>query len=403
MEEPAPNRIQPTPLRYHRELLGFLRTEEPGLWEWFSSKKVQEEQFEAQRLDILKTTVRLDAETHPDLHDTLTSAAERLGIDAPLRVYQAQNASAANACIAFMPGEVHLIFSGPVLSLLSKEELHAVLAHELAHYLLWQWEEGAYLTATRLLDGSASHPGAANCHQQTARSWSLYTEIFADRVSLEVTGDLEACVAALVKAETGLTQVSGRGYLQQAAEILEKGDVRSLQITHPELFIRARALQLWHEAGEEAETQIAAMLDRVETLEELDWLGQSRLTKLTRRFVAELLRPRWFRTDAVLAHAALFFEDFEPSESDDASLHDEIRALSPKLREYFAWILADFAVADRSLEDLPLAAALDWSARLELDAAFDKIASKELKVKTRALKKLKKEAAEMLQNAGAEA
>ena len=66
------------------------------------------------------------------------------------------------------------------------------------------------------------------------------------------------------------------------------------------------------------------------------------------------------------------------------------------VRSYLAWVLADFAMADRSLEDLPMAAAIDWAEKLDLADAFDKVATKDLKLKARELKRLKKEAAGLL-------
>jgi Zn-dependent protease with chaperone function len=387
------------PQRYHREVRDYLGAHEPELWKWFSSAQAREEHLEARRVELLKTTVRLDADSHPDLHAALNEVAGKLGLSVPLRVYQAQHAPEVNAMLAYLPGEVHIVFSGSLLSLLGPAELRAVLAHELAHYLFWQMEDGALLTAARVLDATAAHPHSANCHQQTARRWSLHTEVFADRIAFEVTRDLEACVAALVKSETGLTHVSGRGYLQQAEEILSKGDVFSQQLTHPELFIRARARALWQEQGALAEPRIAALLEHSDSLDDLDVLAQEKLTALTRRFLGLLLRPRWFRSDAVLAHAKLFFEDFRPADADDPTLASDMKGLPPGVREYFAWLLADFAMADRDLEDLPLAAALHWSERLDLEDAFQKLAGKELKLKVRDLKKLKSTAAETLARA----
>ncbi len=390
------------PLRYHREMRDFLRRSEPGLWDAISAEEGQAERAEARRLELLKTCVRLEGESHPELLAALAEMAARLGIQAPLRVYQAQQTPEANAMLAFIPGEVHIIFSGPVLAILEAAELRVVLAHELAHYLLWAIEESAFFTASRLLDQVSGHLQAANCHRESARRWSLFTEVFADRAALAATSDLEASVAALVKAETGLAKVSGRSYLQQAEEILAGNEFRTRQLSHPELFIRARALALWHASGDEAEPRIEEMLESVASLDELDWLGQERLSRLTRQFLGQLLLPKWFRSDTALAHARLFFADFTPTEVKDDGVEAEIRGLPQPLRDYFAWILADFARLDRSLEDVPLAAALDWSKRLGCTEAFAKIASADLKIKARELKKLEKSAADLLARAALE-
>jgi hypothetical protein len=62
-------------------------------------------------------------------------------------------------------------------------------------------------------------------------------------------------------------------------------------------------------------------------------------------------------------------------------------------------VLLDFVTADPELDDLPLAAALDLSRQLELDAQFEKLAAKELNLKVRDVRKLKDQATEMLAKA----
>ena len=110
----------------------------------------------------------------------------------------AQGRTDPNAAICYLPGEAHLIFTGPILTLLSAMELRAVIGHELAHYLLWQIEDGAYYLADRILHQSAAHAQAESSHIQSARLWSLATELFADRGSYQATGCLETDVASLV-------------------------------------------------------------------------------------------------------------------------------------------------------------------------------------------------------------
>ena len=56
----------------------------------------------------------------------------------------------------------------------------------------------------------------------------------------------------------------------------------------------------------------------------------------------------------------------------------------------------DFVTADPELDELPLAAALDVSQRLELEAQFEKLAARELKMKVRDVRRLKEQAAELL-------
>jgi hypothetical protein len=56
----------------------------------------------------------------------------------------------------------------------------------------------------------------------------------------------------------------------------------------------------------------------------------------------------------------------------------------------------DFTKADPELDEVPLAAALEFSRQLEFDAQFEKIAAKELNMKLRDVRKLKEQAPELL-------
>lgn len=389
----------PEPLRYHVELRDYLKSQERDLWDWFASARAQADYTENLRVDLLKSTYRLDAESHPELYQSVEEAKARLQLDIPVTVYQAQNSPQLNAALYFIPGEGHVVFSGPVLSLLNQAEIKSVLGHELAHYHLWQWENGDLHIADRLIHAAASDPRAAGSHEQTARRFRLYTEIFADRGSLCVTRDVNPVVAGLVKIQTGLAQVSAPGYLKQAEEIFAKDGAASKELSHPEAFIRARALSLWQNQGPDTPTQIARMIEGTEALDELDLIGQARQVRNTRRLLECFLAPKWFQTPAIMGHARLFFDDFQPATAKDASIVDITKFCDAKLREYWCYLLLDFVTADPELDDMPLAAALVFSRQLGLDAQFEKMAAEELKLKVRDLRKLKEQAAEMLAQA----
>ncbi len=387
------------PLPYHVELRDYLKSRERELWNWFASARAQADYTENLRMELLKSTYRLDAESHPELYQGVEEAKARLQLDIPVTIYQAQNSPQPNAALYFIPGEGHVVFSGPVLSLLNAAEIKSVLGHELAHYHLWQWENGDLHITDRLIQAVASDPRAAGSHEQTARRFQLYTEIFADRGSLCVTGDVIPVVAGLVKIQTGLAQVSAPGYLKQAEEIFAKDEVATKELSHPEAFIRARALSLWQNQRHEAHWQIARMIEGTEALDELDLIGQARQVKNTRRMLECFLQPKWFQTPAILGHAKLFFDDFQPATTKHASILDAAKFSDAKLREYLCYVLLDFVTADPELDDMPLAAALDFCRQLEIDAQFEKLAAKELKLKVRDVRKLKEQAAEMLAKA----
>jgi hypothetical protein len=98
----------------------------------------------------------------------------------------------------------------------------------------------------------------------------------------------------------------------------------------------------------------------------------------------------------VLGHAKLFFPDFKPGGVRNGFEPESFKTKSRKVREYYCYLLLDFVVADSELNEMPLAAALEMSKRLEIDEEFDRLVSKELKVKGRELAKIKAQAANML-------
>ncbi|MCI0535769.1 MAG: M48 family metalloprotease, partial [Verrucomicrobiales bacterium] len=387
------------PLSYHVELRDYLKSHEPELWNWFASAQAQANYTDNLRMELLKHTYRLDADTHPELYQNVAEAKTRLQLDIPVTLYQAQQSPQLNAALFFLPGEGHVVFSGPILTLLNAEELKSVMGHELAHYHLWGRDHGEFHIADQLLQAVANDPRAAASHEQTARRFQLYTEIFADRGSLRVTNDVHAVVSGLVKIQTGLSHVSASGYLKQAEEMFAKGNVATEGLSHPEPFIRARALALWREHREGATGRITEMIEGAATFEELDLIGQMRLASTTRRLLEMLLRSKWFQTPAVLGHAKLFFDDFQPGHANSPIDLGQLKFSDVRLREYLCYVLLDFVTADPELDDLPLAAALELSRPLELEAQFEKLAAKELKMKVRDVRRIKEQAVEMLAKA----
>jgi hypothetical protein len=392
-----------TPLAYHREVLAYLKSEEPDLWKWFSSEKVRAEYADSVRMDLLKSTYRLEREAHPELYLLADRAKESLGLGIPLTLYQAQTATGMNAALAYIPGEGHLILVGPVATTLTSEEIVAVVAHELTHYIFWKEWEGEFHVADQVLLAIANHSRSEPSHHQTARRFRLYTELFADRGSLYVTGNPLVSIAGLVKIETGLASANPESYLRQADEILQKSTEGTEEQTHPELFIRARALKLWADQAGEADREIARILEGDLALDSLDLLGQRRLTDRTRRLLSILLAPRWFRTPPVLAHARLFFEGFEPSESPvDDGLFSELQGADKKTREYLAYLLLDFVAADPDLEDAPLAAAFSLADQIKLSDRLEELVHKELGAAKRQVAKIRKEWPRILSDAAKE-
>jgi hypothetical protein len=130
--------------------------------------------------------------------------------------------------------------------------------------------------------------------------FGLYTEVYCDRGAYLAGGDLATAISALVKIETGITEVSAESYLRQAGEIFGKGHPRTEGVTHPETFIRARAMQLWVAKPGQAAAELARIIEGPVSVAELDLLGQECIANLTRRVMASFLRRHWLQTEPLL-------------------------------------------------------------------------------------------------------
>jgi Zn-dependent protease with chaperone function len=399
--EPKPPSVALERLAYHVELCKFLRQSDPEVWRWFASRRLSPRYAEDTRFELLKSAYRLERETSADLYLAADQVAARLAIAAPLTIYQAQNPAGLNAALAYVPGEVHLVLHGPIATQLSSTELAGLLGHELAHYVLWHDWDGELLNASHMLAALVNDPHSHPAHAATWRLFCLYSEIFCDRAALAVVGELEAAVSTLVKVETGVAEVDPRAYLRQADEIFARGPVSAEGITHPEAFIRARALRLWHEQGRGAEAEIDRMLAGSPALDQLDLLEQRRVAAATRRVLDAILCHKWLQTDVVLAHARLYFDDYAPLADLllDARLADEVRVQPDSLRDYYCYVLLDVATADRSLEEAPLAAALALAEKLAIKPRFLELVRQELKVRKNQLERIDREKHEIIAEA----
>lgn len=394
-----------SPLAYQRAIVEYLKAEDPAVWQWFAQRQEDREQIAAARLELLKATYRIERQTQGELYALADEVAAILGLELPLTLYQAQHPTGLNAFVPHLPGEIHLVLSGPVATMLGTAEIKAVFGHELAHRLLWERWEGEYRVAAQTLDALANDPAGPPVYAATARLYSLYAEVFCDRAAWLATEDLHAAVSTLVKISTGLTDVSAESYLRQADEIFSHEEAKTAGLSHPETYIRARALKLWVEQGDDATPAISAMLEGPLALDQLDLLGQKRVAGFTRRLIEELIAPGWFRSERVLAHVRSFFEDFCPPQArpKDESLSADLATRDKALQEYYCYLLLDFATVDRDLEELPLAAAMVLSRRLGLDERFKEIAIRELKLTKKRFGQLDGRAEELLADANRKA
>ncbi|MBN2295977.1 MAG: M48 family metalloprotease [Pirellulales bacterium] len=402
-ESQAPsNKLALEPLPYHQKIRDYLKTEEAEVWRWYASHKVRREHAEAVRFDLLKSTYRVDPETQPEIYEAAKSVAQRLSLDVPITIYQAQNPLSLNASLAYIPDEAHVVLHGAISSKLNAAEVRALLAHELSHFALWQHWDGEYSIVDQILSALTHDRLADTPHFASARLFGLYSEIFCDRGSLLAVDDPLAVVSMLVKVSTELEEVSAESYIRQAEEVFSRKAVKADNLTHPEAFIRARAIKLWSEGDYEADSKVEEMIEGRPALNDLDLLAQTIISGLTRRLVDVFLSPKWMQSDTVLAHARLFFEDYVAPESirEDPSLADDIKTDDEPMRDYYCYVLLDFVTSDRDLEEYPLASALKLSEQLGIKDRFAEIAARELRLRKKQLQKIDQDKNNLLAKAG---
>jgi hypothetical protein len=378
-------------LPYQVRICEFLKRHDVDVWRWFASTRQQARHVEDVKFDLLKSTYRIDRESQSPLYDSAQEVALALGLSAPITLYQAQDPSGLNASMVYVPGEVHIVFHGPIATQLTPTELRGLLGHELTHYLLRQGWNGDLLIASEMLAALANDQRAHPAHSASWRLLRLYTEIACDRGSFLVTRDVLAAVSMLVKVYTGVQEVNPESYLRQAEEIFAHGPGKTEGVTHPEAFIRARAIRLWSEQGAQADDAIAEMIESGTDLTDLDLLRQEIVAGWTRRVLDLLLCRKWFQTDPVLAHARLYFEDYTaPAELlTDQRLVSETRLNGKGLRDYFCFLLLDFATSDRELEEAPLAAAFQVAEQLGIQDRFAELARQELRLRKNQIDRVK--------------
>jgi len=388
---------------YLTEITKYLETEEANLWDWFASAKVKSEHGDNVRLELLKSTYRLDPQSESGLYAIASGVADKLGIQQPITLYQAQQILDLNASLAYIPDEPHVIFYGPLLKTLQAAEIAAVLGHELHHFHLWEREGQRYFTAHQILDALANDSQTDGSYLESARLFALFTEVYCDRGALLATGDLDVALRAMVKMTTGLESVNAQSYLKQADEILEKHSLGSLNVSHPESFLRTKALAVWHDNQDE--NAIASLIRGPVSLNQLDLLEKNVMAQLTRALIETLLQYPWIQTDAVMAHARQFFHDFELhaasgnralSESNQDRLHSAVKNHDKSVKDYFCYVMLDFAAVDQSLDEAPLAACIVLCEKLGLLTHFSELARKELNLTKKAFDALKASAGDTL-------
>jgi hypothetical protein len=388
----------PQALPYQLKVRDYFK-QQASTWEFFAAARTREEQLVSFKTELLKNTYQFRRGTDTALYEKIDLVREKLELgDLPITAYQAQNANdpELNASIVYLHREAHLVFSGPILERLNESELLAVIAHELTHIRLYTLLDGDLEVADRIVTAIANNYNSEPPYYETARLFRLYTEIFCDRGAYAVLGDAGPVITLLVKLATGLSEVNAESYIKQAEDVFSaEPGTQSGMPTHPENFIRARALKLWHEeqgmvvaSGSEgmrgaAEEAIVRMIEGKPELDRLDLFSQRELNELTALFLQEYLRPKWLQSTLVMGLAREYFPGGLEMGRDNGGvdrLIDTLTGAHSSIRDYFAYMLLDFALADPSLEEMPAGRAFEFAEEMQLTAAYDPIYKKELQL-----------------------
>jgi predicted SprT family Zn-dependent metalloprotease len=356
MTLPAPDRDALSPLAYHRTVVDYLRKNEPEVWAWGAKRTTHAGQLDSLRAMLLRDTYRLEAEAHPEIHAILANAMQQLAISVPATLYQSSGHE-MNAMLSYVPGEVHIIVQGPLFERLTSDELQAVFGHELAHYLLWSLEDGHFLIADRIFNDTLAAAGASASQRETYRRYMLHTELFADRGGAVAAGAVAPSVTSLVKVRTGIGTVDAAAYLRQAEEIEAQEQSKgngSQEYSHPETFIRARALALWWDGASDLDTWIARRLHGKLMLEQSDLPDQVRLQALTRGFLAYFLSEAALKSDAVLAQVRTMFPDWRSDEPAVSLQEFDAATVDDGVRAYLNALMMDLAMIDPDVQELAL-------------------------------------------------
>lgn len=382
-----------TALHYHKITTQFF-LQQSQVWQFFAGHNNKEEQLLEFKMDLLKNTYKFDEAVDVALYEKVNLVKEKLELPIPVILYQAQSAEEMNASIVYVGGEAHIVFSGKIIQVLSDDEMLSIIAHELSHVKLYTQLNGDVEVADRVITAIANHQGSTPAHYETARLFKLYTEIFCDRGAYVVTNNYAPIISSLVKISTGLSSVNADSYIKQAEEIFSAdAETKTSGVSHPENFIRARAIWLWHSKGKEAEPIIKQMIEGNVNLEELDIFRQQQIASITELLIQLLLQPKWMQTPQTIALGKQYFGSLQlNNDMNISSLAAQVENVHNNLRDYLAYVLYDFSTADKTLEDIPLGYCFFLADEFKLDKAFANAVKKERKLTDKKVTVLKKQA-----------
>ncbi|GAB4218176.1 MAG: M48 family metallopeptidase [Synechococcales cyanobacterium] len=208
-------------------------------------------------LDNLASSIQINAQQLPDLHQLLLEACQILDIEVP-QLYVRQHPTPNAYTFAMRGKQPFVVVHSSLLDLLEPEEIQAVLAHELGHL---KCNHGLYLTMANLLMLTTGLIPFGELVQQTLQEqllrWVQCAEFSCDRAALLVAQKPEIVVSVLMKLCGGspklAAQLNVQAFLQQARTYADMNEDWHLMIkqmqgmgrSHPVPVLRAREIDRW--------------------------------------------------------------------------------------------------------------------------------------------------------------
>lgn len=390
--------IQLTPFSYHRKLRDHFKSRSKT-WNWFKEETKKAEQVAEFKKNLLKNTYRLDSQAYGNLYKISEEICQTLAIDAEVTLYQENNSDQLNAGISVIDREAHIVISGNLINLLNEDEMRALLSHELSHYLFYKIDGGEFEITQRIVLALANDPRSEDAIIETARLFQLYLELFCDAGSLKVCKDHHLVIQMLVKLNTGLSQVNAESYLTQAEEILKTDDAATLQMSHPESYIRSLALKLRATQHPDYVAEVKKLIEGELDLNRLDLFNQVEMSELTRQLLHVLLKPKWMNTSSVRNLCDQYFKDFNLN-AEAVAVPDLAKKIEPtkdSVKNYLCYVMLDMAKVDADMELVPMGFAMELAELLGLSEEFERVVRKEMKMTVREFKLMKADAMSDLQ------
>ena len=115
------------PLRYHQQILDYFKMAEKEALEWYQSSDSQSSYSDSIRLELLKSSYRLNEQDHPAYYAMSREILEQLELEVEPTLFQA-DAEHDNAALFFTPDAVNIVFYGGILKRMDEEEVKAICA-----------------------------------------------------------------------------------------------------------------------------------------------------------------------------------------------------------------------------------------------------------------------------------